>query len=299
MVSHKIEGAEMKYLPLELKQEYIRLTELYPDRPELAHPFINLSDAFRAYFILADYFTDQSCGEERERMLIGVRSVDLLDSALGRQIVSFCGITKYTRPLDVCATLFYGMVKNHSFSDGNKRTALLLLLYQLYLYGYMPSSPKKDFENLVVSIADNSISEKYHVYKKFKKKDDPIIQTISFLLRKMVKKKDNTYHVSPTMREFCEALRSYNVNYKIENGKVHFSYNGSGIWEKLIQKQSNYSINFGGWTRTVGAKTAREVLCSLHLYDQFSTYQDLLNGSEPFYTLIDDFKEPLKRLKDK
>ena len=57
-------------------------------------------------------------------MLIGVRDLNLLGSAIGRQSASFGGKTKYTNPVDICATLFYGLVKNHSFSDGNKRTAL-------------------------------------------------------------------------------------------------------------------------------------------------------------------------------
>ena len=49
----------------QLKIEYERLTRLHPDLPSLVHPFINISDVLRAYFILADYFTDASASESR------------------------------------------------------------------------------------------------------------------------------------------------------------------------------------------------------------------------------------------
>lgn len=79
----------MQYLPTDLRHEYDFLVKNNPDIEGLHHPYINLSDAFRAYFILVHYFTDTSTDEEQENMLVGIRSVDLLASALGRQNISF------------------------------------------------------------------------------------------------------------------------------------------------------------------------------------------------------------------
>ena len=123
----------MKYLRNDLREEYERIAKNVPDIEGLQHPLINFSDVLHAYFILADYFTDES-SDNIEHMLVGLRSADLLGSALGRQIVSFGGRKKYTDSIEICATLFYGLVKDHAFHDGNKRTALLTLLYQLTLY---------------------------------------------------------------------------------------------------------------------------------------------------------------------
>ena len=233
-------------------------------------------------------------------MLVGIRSVDLLASALGRQITSFGGKSKYTNDLDICATLFFGMVKNHAFSDGNKRTALLILLYQLQLFGYIPTASKKEFEKLVLAVADSSIALKYSdVYKKFKKVENAEICTISYLLKRMVSKKDHSYHISPPMKEFCNALESHGVQCSLENGKMHFSYTPAGKWVLFKSQPKQFTIPFGGLTRTVGPKTAREVLQNLGLYDQFASYQDILDGKEPLYELTDNFKEPLRRLKDK
>ncbi len=290
----------MQYLPEDLKQEYLFLTKNNPDLDGFSHPFLNLSDAFRAYFILIHYFTDASTDEEKESMMVGIRSIDLLASALGRQKVSFGGKQKYTAPLDICSTLFFGMVKNHSFNDGNKRTALLLLLYQLQLYGYYPIASKKKFESLVLHVADDSIEKNYYgIYKKYKKQEDAVIKTISHLLRSMTVKKNNAYHLAPTMREFCDALESYNVTYKVENDKVKFAYKVPGQWFIFKSSEKSYSVSFHGWTRTVGAKTARDTLRGLGLYDQFPSYQHMLQRTESLYELVDEFKEPLRRLKDK
>jgi len=154
----------MKYLPDDLKREYDFLIRNNPDIEELKHPLINVSDVLRAYFILIHYFTDPESSNEPEKMLVGIRDMNLLISALCRQVVSLKGKMKYTKPLDICATLFFGLAKNHSLSDGNKRTSLLVLLYQLYLYGYFPTAPKKDFEGLVLSVAEDSLDTKYSIY---------------------------------------------------------------------------------------------------------------------------------------
>ena len=290
----------MQYLPDDLKRELNFLTKNNPDIDGLVHPLINLSDSFRAYFILIHYFTDSSTDEDQEKMMVGIRSIDLLASALSRQTVSFGGKLKYTDPIDICSTLFFGMVKNHSFNDGNKRTALLVLLYQLQLFGYYPTAHEKQFEKLVLHVADSSIETHYRsIYKKFKRYDDAVIRTLSYLLRRMTAKKNNAYHIAPTMREFCAALESHGVKYKIETNKAKFSYKVPGHWFTITHKEKCYSIPFHGWTRTVGPKTARDTLDALGIYEQFPSYQHLLEGSDSLYELVDTFKEPLRRLKDK
>lgn len=293
------ERDKLKFLPDDLKREYDFQVKNNPDIPGLTHPLINLSDTFRAYYILVHYFTDSSSSDDSEKMLVGIRSIDLLASALGRQDVSYGGRPKYREPLDICATLFFGLVKNHSFSDGNKRTALLILLYQLQLYGYVPNVSKTEFERLVLSVAAGTLDSEYRsYYRKFKKLDDCQVKTISYILRRMVTKKDNSYHVSPTTKDFCAALEKVGVNCAQENGKIRFSYRVPGKWSFFPPEENNYSINFGGWTRVIGPTAAREILQTLDLYDQFPSYQALFDGAEPLYELIDNFKEPLRRLKD-
>lgn len=295
----ELERNALKFLPDDLRREYEFQIKNNPDIPELRHPLINLSDTFRAYYILVHYFTDTSSAEESEKMLVGIRSIDLLASALSRQNISFGGKKKYSEPIDICATLFFGLVKNHSFSDGNKRTALLILLYQLQMYKYVPTVSKKKFEKLVLSVAANDLPKDYPLYyQKFKNCDDCPVQIISQVLKHMVAKKNNAYHVAPTAKDFCVALEKLGVQYAQENGKLHFTYKLPDKWAFFKSEEKNYSIPFGGWTRPIGAKVAREALQTLELYDQFASYEDFLRGADPLYKLIDDFKEPLRRLKD-
>ena len=196
----------MQFNDPSIASEFERLSLMYPDSIAFAHPLINVSDVLRAYFALADYFTDPS-SDSTETMLVGLRSADLLYSALGRQCVSYGGKVKYTDPIDICSTLFFGMVKNHAFSDGNKRTALLTLLYQLNLYGYYPSCSVKEYEKLVVSIAANTLPTIYReCWKKFKKQEDSEIKTIAFALRRMTKRKDHSYHLKITAKDLVQSL---------------------------------------------------------------------------------------------
>ena len=143
-----------------IQEEYDRLIGKVPEIQALCAPLIGVHDALAAYFALSDYFTDPENGEVEE-MLVGLRSADLLCSALGRQAVSFGGKAKYTAPLDIAATLFFGMVKNHPFSDGNKRTALLLLLLGLYRFGYRPTGSGEAFEALVLAVAAGELATAY------------------------------------------------------------------------------------------------------------------------------------------
>ena len=115
----------------------------------------------------------------------------------------------------------------------------------------------------------------------------------------MTQKKNNAYHVDPTMKAFCSALEIHGVRCRAENGKVKFVYTPGGKWKVFDKADRTFAIPFHGWTRTVGPKTARETLEALGLYDQFPTYQYMLDGSDALYKLVDKFKEPLRRLKDK
>lgn len=287
----------MEFINQDLAKEFQRLCKEYPDIEGFSHPYMNMSDALRAYFALADYFTDSSA-DRSERMLVGLRSADLLYSALSRQRVTFGNHTKYTERIDICSTLFYGMVKNHAFSDGNKRTALLLLLYQLDTYGLLPSVSAKSFEKLVVAVAANELQTEFQTaWKKHRKYDDAEIKTIAFLLRSMTKKKDHSYHIKLTINDMNNALKTYGVNSTISAGKIHFERIEQGGFLRK-ERTYKYSFVFGGWTRCIGAQTARDLLQNLGLYNQIPDYASLLSGQEPYYSLIQDFEVPLRRLKD-
>jgi death-on-curing protein len=61
----------------------------------------------------------------------GVKSMPLLESAAGRQLVGYDRRLKYPDPIRNAATLAYGVCCNHAFHNGNKRTALVAMLVHL------------------------------------------------------------------------------------------------------------------------------------------------------------------------
>lgn len=285
----------MKFLPIELQQAYEYDYKKIQNISELSAPFINEDDILRAHYILADYFTDPTADIQAERMLVGVRNIDLLASAVSRQVCCFGGIRKYSDNFDICSTLFFGLVKNHAFHDGNKRTALLTLLNQLLLYGYYPKSNIKAFENLVLCVADNSLPDKHkNVYKKFKKAEDPIIKTISYLLRRIVDRKDTSFHSDITMKEFIEALESQGVECENTGSKIKMKRRTKNIFPRVY----TYTVKFYGMTRVIEAGVARDTFNALHLFSEFPSFQSVFEGREPMYKLIAQFEEPLRRLKD-
>jgi len=295
----------MKFMRSELQQEYKRYKKCYPDIDEFVRPLMNVSDILRAYFILIDYFSDPTADAEVENMLVGIRDMSLLMSALGRQKACFGKSVKYVKPLDICATLFYGLVKNHAFADGNKRTALLTLLYQLDCYGIRPIASEKDFERLVVAVASNNLDKAYtKIWNECKEKDktDRCVEVISRRLKQTTKKKDNTFHKNITVSDFSSALqRSPDCTSVIDGSKFKITRTiKRGFW---IFKQSDlvksYSIPYRGETRTIGAATIRDALEALDLYDQYPDYNSFFEGADPRYKLIEQFEGPLRRLKDK
>lgn len=289
----------MKYLLEKLKDLYNDDIKKCPNIEAIKPPLINVEDVLQAHYILADYFLDESGGAQQEKMLVGVRDYNLLCSAICRQTVALGNKYKYTAPLDICATLFFGLVKDHAFHDGNKRTALLTLLKQITDYGFYPTENISIFEKLVSSVADNTLAEKYNnIFKKYKHYDDPIIRSIAHILRKNTTKKDRSCHLNINMKEFCSILetKNLNVSYVLDNMKIKFQRDVKGF---LKTKKLSYTVKFYGWTRPVEAGMMRDTLDALQITDEFPNYQEFVNNGKSLYTLINQFEIPLRRLKDK
>lgn len=67
---------------------------------------------------------------------LGVRDEKLLDSAISRSQASYGGEDLYKTVYEKAATLMHGILFNHPFIDGNKRTALFSASRFLYINGY-------------------------------------------------------------------------------------------------------------------------------------------------------------------
>ena len=90
----------------------------------------------------------------------GVRDQGLLESALARPQ----NIEAYGNPkpniFDLAAAYAYGIIKNHPFIDGNKRTGFLLAYIFLRLNGYGLNAPEAEAVLAVYSLASGEWIEK-------------------------------------------------------------------------------------------------------------------------------------------
>jgi len=88
----------------------------------------------------------------------GVRDLGLLESALARPL----NIHAYEPDADIAAlagAYAFGIVKNHPFLDGNKRTGYVVMESFIYLNGGELKADGTDKYLTFIALADGSLSE--------------------------------------------------------------------------------------------------------------------------------------------
>lgn len=83
----------------------------------------------------------------------GVRDYNLLESALETPFQSFDGIELYPTIQAKAARLGYGLIKNHSMVDGNKRIGTHAMLVFLALNGIELSYTQKELYETILDVA--------------------------------------------------------------------------------------------------------------------------------------------------
>jgi death on curing protein len=90
--------------------------------------------------------------------LAGLRDQGLLESALDRPR-NLLAHRPRSSLFELAAALCAGVVKDHAFNDGNKRTALLVTRAFLYLNGCELEPSQPDEVATLVAVAEGSLSE--------------------------------------------------------------------------------------------------------------------------------------------
>ena len=84
---------------------------------------------------------------------LGVLNEGMLDSALQAPFQTFGGEELFPDTKDKILRLAYGLIKNHSFRDGNKRIGALVLLVLLELNGWHVNATNEEFADIIMGIA--------------------------------------------------------------------------------------------------------------------------------------------------
>src|SRR5688500_16229099 len=89
----------------------------------------------------------------------GVRSTDLLASAVSRQHTGIAGTMKYADAVGNACTLLYGLCNDHPFYNGNKRTAVVAMLVHLDKNKLtLDGANQADLYALMVGVAAHTIA---------------------------------------------------------------------------------------------------------------------------------------------
>lgn len=85
--------------------------------------------------------------------LQGIRDEGLLESALEAPFQGFGDIDAYPSLQQKAARLGYGLIKNHPFFDGNKRTGTHIMLVFLAINGVELTYSQKELSDIIVAVA--------------------------------------------------------------------------------------------------------------------------------------------------
>lgn len=261
--------------------------------PYLSKITIGLHEVLHAHFLLVDFFHDVGEGIGGA----GPKSVNLLHSALSRQFVQFGGRPKWNDRILICASLMYGLIKNHPFHDANKRTAFLTAILHLQKIGRTPSIAHQDFENFTVDVSNNSLG----TYPGYDSIDAIGHDKNVMFMAKFLKKSSRQIDLRSkqiTYNELNKIITSRGMYLDNPNGNRIDLMRGSDVnGTKLAHPKRIAHIGFHGWSKEVSRKDidiVREAskLDARHGYDS----QSFFNGLDDPLTLIKKYKDPLERL---
>ncbi len=85
-------------------------------------------------FLLDDIMEFHRELENKSVISSGIRDISLLESAINAPFQTFGGSELYPTVEEKAAHLFYGLVKNHGFVDGNKRVAVHTMFISKFEY---------------------------------------------------------------------------------------------------------------------------------------------------------------------
>lgn len=116
----------------------------------------------------------------------GTRYPNVLESCLATPFQTYGSRVLYKRLIEKASILFYLMVKNHPFENGNKRIALTTLLLFLMDNKKWLRASNEELYQFAVKVAASSPNEKDDILESINKFIRNHLVNLSFLSRKKV-----------------------------------------------------------------------------------------------------------------
>lgn len=282
-------------------EEYIRACRMVGEEdPYASETTLGIHEVLMVHFLIADFFYAKGEGIGG----IGIKSLDALHSALHRQHVALGGVEKWQTEYEICATLLFGLIKNHPFHDANKRTASLSSLYFLHEKNLMLKINHKNFENFIVEIAQPKFNQKYNKTGNAKDTDEEIKRIAKFL--KNSTRSSDRRHYKITYRQLDKILKEngFYLGDK-KGGKVDvMRYSGKkkrffGLVEVTVPLKRVARIGFPGEARQVSRKDIKMVREATGLTEENGVdSQVFFKGVDPV-DILEEHQNILRRLADR
>ena len=88
----------------------------------------------------------------------GIRDENLLTSAINSPLQTFNGTSLYKTNLEKITRISYGIARNHSFLDGNKRIAAIVLLTLLEINQFNFEITDEDLIDVFINVGSGVLS---------------------------------------------------------------------------------------------------------------------------------------------
>ncbi|WP_416385025.1 type II toxin-antitoxin system death-on-curing family toxin [Tersicoccus mangrovi] len=134
----------------------------------------------------------------------GVRSDQLLESAVSRPATSLGGQYKYATVQSAGAALLHSLVQNHPFHNGNKRTALVALLVFLDRNNFVLESNEDELFKWMLRVASHQLLPSGFVYDQISDRETSEITDWIVRKSRSVSKEER----SVTWRELSKLLKN-------------------------------------------------------------------------------------------
>ena len=235
----------------------------------------------------------------------GVRSLDLLESAIARQQTAIGSILKYSTPVENASTLLYGICNNHPFYNGNKRTALVSMLAHLDKNKFtLRGTSQKELYSFMIDVANHTLGERRNDrrrnYGKIKNSDEEIRRIVKWVSKRIDKVTRGEKQI--TYKQLEKILKKH--NYVFENPRnssidiVRISEERVGIFRKrkeISRKVGN--IPFPGENRDVALRHIKFVRekCNLREEDGVDSVS-FYDYTEVISSFVNRYRKLLRNL---
>jgi death-on-curing protein len=263
---------------------------------------LSVEEVRRIHFALVEEFQSSS----NPIFPPGVKSENLLASAVSRQDTSIGGTLKYPDPFSNAATLAFGICCDHPFHNGNKRTALVSLLAHLYKNRLsLAGVAEADLYNLVITISIHAVAtgKKKSKHAVDRPCPDDEISAVSGWIRansRSIQRGERQI----TYRQLRQILEHFGYVLKNPKGNAIDIYRREKSWGLLLRPSEVQirigSIPFPGDGTIVSVKDIKYVrkLCRL-VPDHGVDTEDFYGEGQPLDAFIIQHRDILHRLASK